>query len=63
MLHIRCYFWVPGVGRNQKEKIAEESEWLHNPCLLRVTKMGRNQNGYITVRSPGPETGGLKMAA
>ena len=48
MLHIRCYFWVPGVGRNQKEKIAEESKWLHNPCLLRVGA---------------PETGGLKMAA
>ena len=35
---------LPSRGPHGGEKL----KWLHRPCLLGVTMVGRNQNGYIT---------------
>ena len=41
----------------------EESNWLHQPCVLRGPEMGRNQIGYITFAFlESPKWGGIKLA-
>ena len=41
----------------------EKSTWLHQPCLLRVPMVGRNQHGYITPAFSGfPWWGEINMA-
>ena len=40
----------------------EESNWLHQPCVLGGPKMGRNQIGYITFAFLGsPKWGGIEL--
>ena len=38
----------------------ERSIWLHNPCLLRVPMVGRDQYGYITLAFLGSPWWGAK---
>ena len=41
----------------------EESNWLHQPCVLGGLKVGKNQIGYITLAFLGsPKRGGIKLA-
>ena len=70
-MHIIIYYrlTVHNVERNNMDQLTSMApdkciqQWLHERCHPRVSKVGRNQSGYITPAfSACPQWGGITVA-